>query len=193
MLEKQTPFRTISRWFSLAGSIPTKQEGNPVHQEFMARAIEIARESVDTPGTLPYGAVVVINGEIVGEGLNRATANSDPTSHGEVEAIRDACRRLSLTSLKGANLYTSGEPCSMCVATMYQVGIERLYYAGEASDSAAFFQRLAAHDPQWARNLSNQELRRQVALPIHERDMTAQQMLREEILAVYEAFIERHT
>lgn len=159
----------------------------------MARAIEIARESVDAPGTLPYGAVVVMDSQIVGEGLNRATANSDPTSHGEVEAIRDACRRLSLTSLKGADLYTSGEPCSMCVAAMYQVGIERLYYAGAASDSAMFFQRLAAHDPKWARSLSNQKLRQQVGLPIDERDMAAYQMLREDVLAVYEAFIERNT
>ena len=160
---------------------------------FMARAIEIARESVDTPGTLPYGAVVVKKTEIIGEGLNRSAANFDPTSHGEVEAIRDACRRYSLTSLKGADLYTSGEPCSMCVATMYQVGIERLFYAGAASDSAAFFQRLAGHDPKWARSMSNQELRHQVGLPIDERDMAAKQVLREDILAVYKAFIDRHT
>lgn len=164
-----------------------------MQEKFMARAIEIARESVDTPGTLPYGAVVVKKREIIGEGLNRSAANFDPTSHGEVEAIRDACRRYSLTSLKGADLYTSGEPCSMCVATMYQVGIERLFYAGAASDSAAFFQRLAGHDPKWARSMSNQELRHQVGLPIDERDMAAKQVLREDILAVYKAFIDRHT
>ncbi len=164
-----------------------------MQEKFMVRAIEIARESVDTPGTLPYGAVVVKDGEIIGEGLNRSGANCDPTSHGEVEAIRDACRRLSATSLKGADLYTSGEPCSMCVATMYQVGIERLYYAGAADDSAAFFQRLAAHDPKWTRSHSNQELRQQVGLPIDEREMVAEQVRREDILAVYEAFIDRNT
>ncbi len=164
-----------------------------MQEKFMARAIQIARESVEAPGTLPYGAVVVMDGGIVGEGLNRAFANSDPTSHGEVEAIRDACRRLSRTSLEGADLYTSGEPCSMCVAAMYQVGIERLYYAGSASDSAAFFQRLAAHDPKWARTLNNQELRRQVGLSIDERDMAADQIMRDDILTVYEAFIARHS
>ncbi|MDD9906816.1 MAG: nucleoside deaminase [Rhodospirillaceae bacterium] len=164
-----------------------------MQEKFMARAIEIARESVDTPGTLPYGAVVVKDGKIIGEGLNRSYANSDPTSHGEVEAIRDACKRLSVTSLKGADLYTSGEPCSMCVAAMYQVGIARLYYAGEAADSAAFFQRLAAHDPKWARSLNNQQLRQQVGLPVGERDMVSQQMMREDILAVYDAFADRHT
>ena len=60
-----------------------------MQEKFMARAIEIARESVDAPGTLPYGAVVVMDGKIVGEGVNRVAANFDPTSHGEVEAIRD--------------------------------------------------------------------------------------------------------
>lgn len=164
-----------------------------MEEKFMARAIEIAREAIETPGTLPYGAVVVKDGEIIGEGLNRSTANSDPTSHGEVEAIRDACRKLSATSLKGADLYTSGEPCSMCVATMYQVGIARLFYAGVASDSADFFQRLAAHDPKWARSLNNQELRHQVGLPIADRAMESKQIGREDILAVYDAFVARHT
>ena len=164
-----------------------------MHKKFMTRAIEIAREAVDTQGTLPYGAVVVLDGEIIGEGLNRSVADCDPTSHGEVEAIRNACRRLSLTSLKGADLYTSGEPCSMCVATMYQVGISRLYYAGTAEDSAAFFQSLAAHDPKWSRGISNQKLREQVGLPVHERDMVAKQLQREGILGVYQTFIKSHT
>jgi tRNA(Arg) A34 adenosine deaminase TadA len=164
-----------------------------MHEKFMARAIEIAAESVDAPGTLPYGAVVVMDGEIVGEGLNRATATCDPTSHGEVEAIRDACARLSVISLKGADLYTSGEPCSMCVATMYQVGIARMFYAGAASDSADFFGRLAAHDPKWARSMSNQELREQVGLPVEQRRMPATQMMVADIVAVFEAFVARNT
>ncbi|MDP6876562.1 MAG: nucleoside deaminase [Alphaproteobacteria bacterium] len=164
-----------------------------MHEKFMARAIEIAAESIDMPGTLPYGAVIVQDGEIIGEGLNRATALNDPTSHGEVEAIRDACARLSVTSLKGADLYTSGEPCSMCVATMYQVGIARLFYAGAASDSADFFGKLAAHDPTWARSMSNQELREQVGQPIAERSMPAEQMMADDMVAVFDAFVARHT
>jgi tRNA(Arg) A34 adenosine deaminase TadA len=171
----------------------TKVEERHMHEKFMTRAIEIARESIDTPGTLPYGAVVVLDGEIIGEGLNRSSAACDPTSHGEVEAIRDACRRLSLTALDGADLYTSGEPCSMCVAAMYQVGIAQVFYAGAASDSAAFFARLAEHDGKWARRLSNQELRHQVGLPIEQRNMTAKQLLAEDMIAVFEAFIARHT
>lgn len=164
-----------------------------MHEKFMARAIEIAAESIDTPGTLPYGAVVVKDGEIIGEGLNRADGTFDPTSHGEVEAIRDACKKLSVTKLDGADMYTSGEPCSMCVATMYQVGIKRLFYAGAASDSAAFFGRLAAHDPKWARGMSNQELREQVGLPLDQRDMSAEQIMAEDMVAVFDAFVARHT
>lgn len=163
-----------------------------MHEKFMARAIEIAAESIETPGALPYGAVVVMDGKIVGEGLNRIEADFDPTSHGETEAIRDACRKLSVTSLKGADLYTSGEPCSMCVAAMYQAGIARLFYAGAADDSAAFFGRLAAYDPKWTRK-SNQELRQQVGLPIGERKMPAEQMMVDEMIAVFDAFADRHT
>ncbi len=159
--------------------------------EFMRRAIEIARQSIDTPGTLPFGAVVARDGRIIGEGLNRSDADHDPPSHGEVEAIRDACRRLGVTSLAGADLYTSCEPCAMCVATMYQVGIERLFYAGAASDSAAFFERLTAHDPKWARSTSAAELRREVGLAIEERQMPASQLLLEETRQCFEDFIAR--
>ena len=171
----------------------TNVEERAVQEKFMTRAIEIARRSIDTPGTLPYGAVIVRDGEIIGEGLNRSAAACDPTSHGEVEAIRDACRRLSLTSLEGADLYTSAEPCSMCVAAMYQAGIQRLFYAGAASDSAAFFARLSEHDGKWARRLSSQELRHQVGLRIEQRDMPAKQLLAEDMIAVFDAFIARHT
>ena len=164
-----------------------------MHEKFMARAIEIARESVDTPGTLPYGAVVVKDGEIIGEGLNRADGTFDPTSHGEVDAIRDACRKLQVTNLGGADMYTSGEPCSMCVATMYQAGIKRLFYAGAASDSAAFFDRLAEHDPKWARSMTNQELREEVGRPMEQRQMPAEQLMVDDIVEVFEAFIARHT
>jgi hypothetical protein len=81
----------------------------------------------------------------------------------------------------------------MCVATMYQVGIARLFYAGASGDSADFFARLAAHDPKWTRSLNNQELRHQVGLPIGERSMESGQLGREDILAVYDAFVARHT
>ncbi len=161
-------------------------------EDFMRRAIEIAGQSVDIPGTLPFGAVVVKDGEIIGEGLNRSYADCDPTSHGEVEAIRDACRRLGVTSLAGSDLYTSCEPCSMCVATMYLAGIERLYYAGATSDSADFFQRLAAHDAKWTRRMSATDLRREVGLAVDQRRMPAGRLLIEDARRVFEVFMARH-
>ena len=92
-------------------------------EKFMRRAIELSAQALDTPGARPYGAVVVKDGKIVGEGLNQSAKNFDPTSHGEVEAVRDACRNLKTTDLSGAELYTSCEPCSVCVATMIMAGI----------------------------------------------------------------------
>ena len=77
-----------------------------MQEAFMRRAIEIARTALDIPGTLPFGAVVVKDGRIVGEGLNRSFADQDPLSHGETEAIRDACRKLGTTSLAGGCPHT---------------------------------------------------------------------------------------
>ena len=82
-------------------------------EKFMRRAIELSAQALDTPGTRPFGAVVVKDGKIVGEGLNQSAKNYDPTSHGEVEAVRDACRNLKTTDLSGAELYTSCEPARL--------------------------------------------------------------------------------
>jgi hypothetical protein len=81
----------------------------------------------------------------------------------------------------------------MCVALMYQAGITRLFYAGAASDSAAFFDRLSEHDPKWALRMTNRELREQVGLPIGQRSMPAEQLMAEDIVAVFDAFVDRHT
>lgn len=87
-------------------------------EAFMRRAVAISAEALTTPGTEPFGAVVVRDGRIVGEGINRSLQNFDPTSHGETEAIRDACRNLATVDLTGCELYTSCEPCPLCVAAM---------------------------------------------------------------------------
>src|SRR5258705_8268951 len=105
-------------------------------EQFMRRTIELSTQALDTPGVRPYGAVVVKDGEIVGEGLNEAAKKFDPTSHGEVEAVRDACRNLKTTDLSGCELYTSCEPCSVCVATMIMAGISRMYYCASLEQTA---------------------------------------------------------
>lgn len=158
---------------------------------FMRRALEIARTSIAIPGALPYAAVVVKDGMIVGEGLNRALTDFDPTSHAEVEAIRDACIRLRATDLGGADMYTTAEPCAMCVATMHLAGIARVFYAAGAAESSAFIARLAAGDARLVRRLTPAELRAEVGKPIGERRMPAAQMLAAEAQAVFDAFAGR--
>lgn len=162
------------------------------HETFMRRAIEIASRALDEPGAMPYGAVVVKDGRIVGEGLNRAAALYDPTSHGEVEAVRDACRRLGTTWLDGAVVYTSCEPCAMCVSTMYMAGISRFYFANTIAESGAMWQRLLAGDPKWVRRTDAEDVRRETGLPIDQRRMTALRLLQDEGQAVFDRFVERN-
>ena len=159
-----------------------------MQDQFMRRALEIAREAIDEPGALPFGAVVVKDGQIIGEGLNRSPKLNDPSSHGEVEAIRDACRRLGTLDLHGADVYTSCEPCSMCVTMMYMVGIRRLYYATTLQDSAAMLGRLAAKDPKWSRRISSLEIREQVGKAVGARTMPAEHQGGKEGLAVLADF-----
>lgn len=106
-------------------------------ESHLRRAIEISAQALETPGTEPFGAVVVKNGKIVGEGINRSVMNHDPTSHGETEAIRDACRTLGTVDLRGCELYSSCEPCALCVAAMNIAGITTLYYAADMEQAGA--------------------------------------------------------
>lgn len=103
--------------------------------DFMRRAIAISREQMLTNGAAPFAAVVTRNGEIVGEGCNNVVNRHDPTSHGEVEAIRDAGRRLGTWDLSGCEIYTTCEPCEMCLAAMHWARIDRMYYANALSDA----------------------------------------------------------
>lgn len=140
--------------------------------QFMTRALEISRQALDEAGAEPFGAVAVKGGKVVGEGLNRSVARHDPTSHGEVEAIRDACRNLGTRDLSGCDLCSTCEPCSLCVATMHIASVSRLYYAVSLDQSAA----VLGHLPQSKRRYTMKapELRTQVGLPVGERRMPAE-------------------
>ena len=153
-------------------------------EKFMRRAIELSTQALEQPGARPYGAVVVKDGRIVGEGLNQAAKNFDPTSHGEVEAIRDACRNLKTTDLSGADLYTSCEPCSVCVATMLMAGIGRMYYGATLDQSG----RIVPRPPMPPRP---EIVRTQVGLPVEKREMPAEEKLGNEALAVLEAWVKK--
>lgn len=155
---------------------------------FMAAAIALSRKALEMPGAAPYGAVVVRNGEIVGEGLNQARARHDPTSHGEVEAIRDACRRLGTLDLTGCELYASCEPCPLCVAAMTMTGISRLTYGAGIGDNAEVMQGL----PQAMRpRVSALEVRREAGLAPDDRRMPAEQAGREDAIEVLHNWVAR--
>ena len=144
------------------------------HETFMRRAIEIAARALDDPGCRPYGGVVVRDGRIVGEGINRSLKDLDPTSHGETEAIRDACRTLGTTDLAGCTLYASCEPCPLCVAAMMIAGIERMYYAVSLEESAEILAAIPGGD---RRAVDVETLREETSKPAAARAMPGGQVL----------------
>lgn len=104
--------------------------------EFLRRAIALATENVVSGKGGPFAAVIVRNDLIVGEGANSVTASNDPTAHGEVNAIRAACKALGAFTLAGCQLYTSCEPCPMCLAAAYWARLDAVYYGASAADAA---------------------------------------------------------
>ena len=103
---------------------------------FMARAYEMRRRAIAS-GDQAFGAVVVKDGRVVGEGVSAVLTTPDPTAHGEVQAIRDAARRLGSAKLNGCELYTTFRPCPMCETAAYWAGIERIFYGEAATDAGA--------------------------------------------------------
>jgi tRNA(Arg) A34 adenosine deaminase TadA len=112
--------------------------------EFMRHAIALSRRGMEAGAGGPFGAVVVMEGRIVGEGWNQVTSTNDPTAHAEVVAIRRACAALGRFDLRGAALYTSCEPCPMCLAASYWARLDRVLYANDRADAAAI-----GFDDQW--------------------------------------------
>jgi tRNA(Arg) A34 adenosine deaminase TadA len=105
--------------------------------EFIDEAIRLSLESMQQGTGGPFGAVVVKDDRIVGRGGNQVTSTHDPTAHAEIVAIRDACRNLGSYHLRGAEIYTSCEPCPMCLGAIYWARLERVYYALTRKDAAA--------------------------------------------------------
>ena len=102
--------------------------------KFMQRAIELSIESINSGGG-PFGSVVAKDNEIISEGMNRVTVNNDPTAHGEITAIRQACKKLNTFDLSGYELYSNCEPCPMCLSAIYWSHIDKVYYANTRADA----------------------------------------------------------
>ena len=105
-------------------------------KEFMQMAIDLSIENVANGGG-PFGAVIVRNGEVVATGTNRVTANNDPTAHAEVMAIRNACTKLGTFQLTDCTIYSSCEPCPMCLSALYWAGVKRICYGNTKDDAKA--------------------------------------------------------
>lgn len=107
------------------------------HLKFINKAIELARKSVEIYGGGPFGAVVVKNGEIIGQGMNAVTQNNDPTAHAEVQAIREACKTLNNFQLDDCVIYSSCEPCPMCLGAIYWARPDAIYFAAAKEDASS--------------------------------------------------------
>ena len=144
----------------------------------MARAIQLSVDNVLSGRGGPFGAVIVKNGSIVAEGANRVTATNDPTAHAEVIAIRQACSRLGTFELKECELYTSCEPCPMCLGAIYWARLDRIYYGSVAADAAR-----AGFDDSF--------IYHEIEKPFGTRKIPMVQMMREQALAGFRAWTER--
>ena len=102
--------------------------------KFMKRAIELSIESVNSGGG-PFGSIIVKNDKVIAEGSNKVTLNNDPTAHGEIVAIRKACKSLNNFNLSGCELYSTCEPCPMCLSAIYWAHIDKVYYANTRDDA----------------------------------------------------------
>ena len=107
-----------------------------LNRQFMKQAIALAQENVRSGKGGPFGAIIVKEGKIIAQGQNQVTSTNDPTAHAEVEAIRKACRVLETFQLQGCELYTSCEPCPMCLGAIYWARLDKVYYANTKKDAA---------------------------------------------------------
>ena len=103
--------------------------------DFMRRAIDLSIQNIKNNGG-PFGCVIVNENKIISEGVNRVTNNNDPTAHAEIIAIRNACEKLNTFNLKGCELYTSCEPCPMCLSAIYWSHIDKIYYGNSRLDAS---------------------------------------------------------
>ena len=104
--------------------------------KFMQQAIETAREGISKNEGGPFGSVIVKDGKVVGVGHNQVVLNNDPTCHGEMQAIRNACTNLQTFNLSGCDIYTTGEPCNMCLSACIWANIRKIYYGCTIADNA---------------------------------------------------------
>lgn len=142
---------------------------------FMARAIQLSIDNVISGNGGPFGAVVVRNGSIIAEGVNRVTATNDPTAHAEMIAIREACAKLGNFELKDCELYSSCEPCPMCLGACYWARLTRIYFGNSAADASRV-------------GFDDSFIYRELVLEFGQRSIPMIPMMREQALAGFKAW-----
>ncbi len=149
-----------------------------MNETFMREAIKLSLENMQKNAGWPFGAVIVKDGKIVGRGRNQVTSTNDPTAHGEVVAIRDACKSLWTFDLSGCEIYTSCEPCPMCYGAISRARIGKMYYGNTEHDAAAI-------------GFDDSAFREDIKKELTKRSIPVQQMLHEEALEVFKARMEK--
>ncbi len=146
---------------------------NNEHKEFMRAAIQLSKQGMENNEGGPFGCVIVKDGKIVGQGNNRVTSTNDPTAHAEVVAIRAACKNLNDFQLTGCIVYTSCEPCPMCLGAIYWARPEKIFFACSREDAAAI-------------DFDDDFLYKEIPLPIEDRQIETSQLLRDEAQVVFD-------
>lgn len=139
--------------------------------KFMRMAIGIAEQNVDNGGG-PFGAVIVRGGEVISTGANRVVPTCDPTAHAEVSAIREACQKLGTFKLEGCTVYSSCEPCPMCLSALYWAGVERICYGNTKADAKAI-------------NFDDSFIYDELELDYDQRSIRCEHFLRDEALGAF--------
>jgi tRNA(Arg) A34 adenosine deaminase TadA len=142
---------------------------NKEHQKFMRLAIKLADKNVQKNIGGPFGAVIVKKGKLIAKSANKVTLKNDPTAHAEVSAIRIACKKLKTFDLQGCIIYTSCEPCPMCLSAIYWSHLDEIYYANTKEDAARI-------------GFDDQFIYEEIALPYEKRKVPIKQMLRNEAI-----------
>ena len=145
-----------------------------MNKEFMRRAILLSEKNIETGGG-PFGAVIAKEGKIIGEGWNKVTSTNDPTAHAEVEAIREACKNLNHFDLTGAEIYTSCEPCPMCLSAIYWARLSKIYYGNTKADAALI-------------NFDDEFLYNEIPKPKSERKISMVQLMHTEALEIFKTW-----
>ena len=146
--------------------------------DFMREAIKCSLEGMNRNAGGPVGAVIVKDGEIIAKGWNKVTSTNDPTAHAEVTVIREACKKLGTFDLTAFEIYTSCEPCPMCLSACYWAGLKKIYYGNTRKDAADI-------------NFDDDFIYKEIPLPMENRTIPMEQVNREEAIKAFEEWLKK--